>query len=594
MGKAKRARKKAAGKPVQPDKPPADNMHSGSKPIGPLDLGVFAALWIPYALMVRRFWFVTDDAYISFRYSKNWALGNGLRFNLGDHTPVEGYSNFLWVMICGVIEWLKLSVEFWPLLISAACGSVLMWLIFVTLRRRFEIGLPIAAAATLIWALYPPVAVYSTSGLATMPFMLMLFVTFERLILRRGGICPIGAGLAALTLALLRIEGLYWVIVFIPMAVVSRWMAKEKFLKPLLVAVGILVVGYGIYYAWRFNYYGLPMPNTAYAKAGMSAKRLARGLDYVAVQVLTQLTPLLMIPASLVILRKKRLAIGLPIVAMSFAFYAYAILVSGDFMAMGRFLAPGWMFTVLLFAWMLSDIGGKTIARQAVALPVAAAIAVVGIMPAFDKHIIPHEFRQRFHFRHNQQQKAFRSEFAQWRFQKINAIKWCVRGRAMKRWLPKDAQFVNGGIGATAYYSELYIHDRNGLVNREVAMMPAIDSHMRSPGHDKTVGFDFFLKYKPDVIRAAIIKSLQTMEQGHSELEARKFFVINYLVGFSREIHERFKLQDQYVVDFRPVPDWEVGGPHQYLVMLRRIPDAESPAHAWRDFQRRAGLLSTR
>ena len=146
-------------------------------------------------------------------------------FNRGGRRPGEGYSNCLWVIICGVIEWLQLCVEFWPLLISAACGSVLMWLIFVTLLRRFELGLPIAAAATLIWALYPPVAVYSTSGLATMPFMLMLFVTFERLILRRGGICPIGAGLAALTLALLRIEGLCWVIVFIPVAVVPRWMA---------------------------------------------------------------------------------------------------------------------------------------------------------------------------------------------------------------------------------------------------------------------------------------------------------------------------------------------------------------------------------
>jgi hypothetical protein len=342
---------------------PSDDI-ARAKSLRPVDLIVCVVLWIPYAALVRRFWFVTDDAFISFRYSKNLALGHGLRYNLGDHTPVEGYSNFLWVIICGVFEYFEMSIELWPLLLSAACGSLLMWLIFITIRVRLKASLPIAAAATLIWALHAPVAVYSTSGLATMPFMLLLFVTFERLVLRRGAIAPIGAGLAALALALLRVEGLYWAIVIILMAVFSRWMAGERVLKPLLIVLGMLVAGYGLYFMWRYHYYGLPLPNTAYAKAGISGKRLARGLDYVAVNVLTQLTPLLTIPASLFILRKKRMAIGLPIVAMSFAFYAYAILVSADFMAMGRFLAPGWAFATLLLAWMLGDIAGTSKARR--------------------------------------------------------------------------------------------------------------------------------------------------------------------------------------------------------------------------------------
>ena len=36
---------------------------------------VFAAIWLPYALLVYRFWFVTDDAFISFRYARNWVDG---------------------------------------------------------------------------------------------------------------------------------------------------------------------------------------------------------------------------------------------------------------------------------------------------------------------------------------------------------------------------------------------------------------------------------------------------------------------------------------------------------------------------------------
>jgi hypothetical protein len=41
--------------------------------------------------------FIIDDAFISFRYSENLVRGHGLVFNPGER--VEGYTNFLWVMV---------------------------------------------------------------------------------------------------------------------------------------------------------------------------------------------------------------------------------------------------------------------------------------------------------------------------------------------------------------------------------------------------------------------------------------------------------------------------------------------------------------
>ena len=38
-----------------------------------------------------------DDAWITFRYARQWASGNGPYFNPGEH--VEGYSNFLLVLL---------------------------------------------------------------------------------------------------------------------------------------------------------------------------------------------------------------------------------------------------------------------------------------------------------------------------------------------------------------------------------------------------------------------------------------------------------------------------------------------------------------
>ena len=41
-----------------------------------------------YALLVARFDFVCDDAFISFRYARHLAGGLGLRYNLGVEPPV--------------------------------------------------------------------------------------------------------------------------------------------------------------------------------------------------------------------------------------------------------------------------------------------------------------------------------------------------------------------------------------------------------------------------------------------------------------------------------------------------------------------------
>ena len=48
--------------------------------------------------------YVEDDSFISFRYAKNFVNGDGLVFNPGER--VEGYTNFLWVMMLSGFLWL--------------------------------------------------------------------------------------------------------------------------------------------------------------------------------------------------------------------------------------------------------------------------------------------------------------------------------------------------------------------------------------------------------------------------------------------------------------------------------------------------------
>jgi len=55
---------------------------------------LFAAQWLGY-----RGYFL-DDAFITFRYARNLADGLGPVFNAGE--AVEGYTTFLWMLVCSV------------------------------------------------------------------------------------------------------------------------------------------------------------------------------------------------------------------------------------------------------------------------------------------------------------------------------------------------------------------------------------------------------------------------------------------------------------------------------------------------------------
>ena len=65
-------------------------------------------VWVvPGVLMLGAFTnrFVQDDAYISFRYAQNLVDRGELTWNAEEEQPLEGYTNFLWVlMIAGAMS----------------------------------------------------------------------------------------------------------------------------------------------------------------------------------------------------------------------------------------------------------------------------------------------------------------------------------------------------------------------------------------------------------------------------------------------------------------------------------------------------------
>lgn len=70
--------------------------------------------------------FVQDDAFISFRYAQHLIESHGLVWNIGESVLVEGYSNFLWVLLIAVGLWLGVAPDVWSMVLgfAAAAGTL--------------------------------------------------------------------------------------------------------------------------------------------------------------------------------------------------------------------------------------------------------------------------------------------------------------------------------------------------------------------------------------------------------------------------------------------------------------------------------------
>ena len=76
---------------------------------------------------------------------------------------------------------------------------------------------------------------------------------------------------------------------------------------------------------------------------------------------------------------------------------------------------------------------------------------------------------------------------------------WREIAVTLKRHFEPEDSIVHVGIGVLGYYSDLYIYDRYGLVDRRVAMRePEL---VLFPGHDIEVPVEFFLSHEPTILR---------------------------------------------------------------------------------------------
>jgi len=474
---------------------------TGRSPLACLHPGTVLALII-LAVLVARTNFLIDDAFISFRYARNWAESGIPAYNLGTGAePVEGYSNFLWVLLLKWCYQIGLPLEWAARAISMVMGGATVLLLDRVLRRGLGLGRLPAALGTISLAAFPPFVVWCTSGLETACFSLLLLVCFAQL--TRPGeervlVTGTFAGFAALGLALVRVEGFLWVLAVAGCAWLANQMRRDtpvghKRFGPYFV---VYLVGFGAFLLWRHAVYGEWLANTVHAKAGISSDGVVRGLK-------TSASFLLLFPGALLVLLTAPIALrgpargpALGALGMIAALLGYNTLVGGDWMPFFRFLAPAAPFVALLLALVCARLG----ARAGVAL--TAVCVSLSLLPLFGGSVVPRGLREALYFR-NFQRVGYQTEWERWETGVQNLAMFSALGRGLHQIAQPEDSLTFGAIGAVGYYSRMRIHDRNGLVDKEVARRPADDTE-HSAGHDKQVPRAFFLPRSPTLFHAVL------------------------------------------------------------------------------------------
>ncbi|MGE0869341.1 MAG: hypothetical protein AB7P03_12300 [Kofleriaceae bacterium] len=468
-----------------------------------LVLAAAAAVLVLHSLVFN---FVTDDAYISFVYARNFAEHNELSFNLGH--PVEGYTSFLWTFVLGLGMKAGLAPEQLSLGLGTACAIGTLVMAFRLIER--------VLARPTWWACVPPLllasssgfACWSSGGLETQLFTLLVVASIEAVVAATSR--PAAIRRAGLLLALasmtrpegLLIAGALGLTHVINVAAVWWQWGRRRFPTDELLAAGLFVVIWGGWFAWRYHYYGHLWPNTYYVKAAgawtdpkLAKQSLENGAYYVWVWV-RQTRLLYVLPFAALGLvvgtpRSARTVLAMASTIIAGAYLTYAVSVGGDFMGLHRFIMPVFVIAALAVTlgleWVTSWIVGR--ARRIVA--VVASAALIGGFACAQYRLT----RESVRWGNWSNDKGLIDTPA---FLIVYTEDRAAIGRAMASCFRDDDFSIVGGAGAQPYYGRMRAIDVFGLVSDRIAH-ESPRSRARA-GHTKWGADTLLAEYNPTFV----------------------------------------------------------------------------------------------
>jgi hypothetical protein len=319
---------------------------------------------------------IMDDAGISYAYARNLAAGHGLVSQPG-RPPVEGFSNFLWVVLLAP---LFLARAFGPVIavkvLAASLVLLSLWILQRTLRRDPGGWAP-ALLATVLVAGAPPIVIWTSSGLENSLTLLLGVALYDRLVWmpRRW---ELQAGILTGLLAMNHPENPLYVAAGL-LVCCGPMLGRRQSVAEAARHAGRYVAGFALLFlpfmAFRLHVFGLPFPHTYYAKRRHSdlwsqlttlfvhpadtARKLldlARGITGPLAMVAVIVTA----GAAITLLRRKKLgrAFGVALAIQAVAVGAY-LWMDEDWMGEYRFATLATAFSSVTFV-----VAGFSLSRQ--------------------------------------------------------------------------------------------------------------------------------------------------------------------------------------------------------------------------------------
>ena len=287
---------------------------------------IICLLFVGHALLNN---YIQDDAYISYRYVENFVEGHGLVFNYGER--VEGYTNFLWIMILSLLVKLGLPIILSSKVLGVACGIGTIIISYLLSQDLFDRKSPLLQfIAPVFLAFNGALAYWVTGGLETGLFIFLtsLIIYAE---LKRPSLTAVLLVVATLT----RPEGgLLFGIILIYRVFIAKQYGREL-IQYILTYILLLIP----YAAFKLLYFGDLLPNPFYAKTGISLAYLFNGLKYAGLFALHYGLFGLIFILPIFYIRSLPRLIKLSWL-MSLIYLVYIIWVGGDVLKVHRFFLP--------------------------------------------------------------------------------------------------------------------------------------------------------------------------------------------------------------------------------------------------------------
>lgn len=476
-----------------------DNLRSKS----PVLVGVAGAVLL-YLVLVSLVHYHADDGYIALRYVQNLLGGHGLVYNPGER--VEGYNCFLWLVMLGAASWSLPSIPMHLVAegIGIISGAATVVLMAVVAARRLDLRGWWAVVPSMLMAAHSGFVAWSTGGLETTFFALLLLLTAWAYLDwldtgRRVWLPPLILAIASLT----RPDAVPVFLAALTHAAFVTVRAHGARTASLLVLrwAGTYAAVVVPYFLWRYNYYGWLLPNTAYAKVGSGLAQYRRGVDYTLEYFSEYGLLFLLAPAvAAFLVRRDRPSFVLGWLLASHI--AFVVLVGGDGLAQERFFVYSAPLLLLLATIGLRQMHAFLSARVSVAATPALVVAVLLAMATASRNVLA---------------PVLLPERQSW-FEPHSELRFpIVEGPRQYTWF--DNYFVDrqaaavrhlSGIsptgiiastpaGAVAYFGKFQVIDMLGLNDEHIAHVPIESMGQGRAGHEKGDGA-YVLSRRPDAI----------------------------------------------------------------------------------------------